>query len=91
MQAIRTKYIGPTDTKGSRIQAKCEMKTIYLPYDSALDSDGNHRKACNALRVVMGWLPSAGRIYDAPMVGGWFDGCIYWVWKNEFLDTETLS
>ena len=88
MQAIRTKYHGATDTKGSRISAKCQAKTIYLAYDSALDSDANHRKACNALRVVMNWLPSAGGACDSAMVGGWWDGCIIWVWKNEFLTTE---
>ena len=88
MQAIRTKYHGATNTKGSRMSAKCERKTIYLAYDSSLDSDANHRKACNALRLVMGWVPSAGRVYDAPMVGGWWGGCIIWVWKNEWLTTE---
>ena len=36
MQAIRTRYIGPTNTRDSRIQAKCEAKTIYVSYDHAL-------------------------------------------------------
>ena len=88
MQTIRTKYHGAGNTKGSRISAKCERKTIYLSYDPSLDSEANHRKACNALRVVMNWLPSAGRVFDSPMVGGWWDGCIIWVWKNESLTTE---
>ena len=88
MQTIRTKYHGAGNTKGSRISAKCELKTIYLSYDSALDSEANHRKACNALRQVMGWVPSAGRVYDSAMVGGYFDGCHYWVWKNEWLTTD---
>ena len=42
MQAIRTKYFGPTNSRGSCIQAKCEARTIYMPYRHELDIYENH-------------------------------------------------
>jgi hypothetical protein len=80
MQAIRTRYFGPSNVKGSRIQAKCQAKTIYLGYDHALSLDENHLAACRALRLAMSWD-------NGPqMVGGFFDGDGYWVFEN---DTST--
>lgn len=84
MQAIRTKYIPVTNFKGSRIQAKCEAKTIYLAYDHALNIDDNHRVACQALRVKMNWNTD----HYQPMVGGCFGGAWYWVFMN---DTRTKA
>jgi hypothetical protein len=85
MQAIRTRYYGPTNSRGSRIQAKCEARAIYLPYDHALNLDGNHRAACEALMIAMGWTPEHGRAY-VPRVGGVFGHDYYWVTLN---DTQT--
>lgn len=42
---ITTKYIGPTNTKGSRIQVKTWLKTHYVSWDSSLDSEENHSMA----------------------------------------------
>lgn len=52
MQAITTKFIGPTDTKGSRIKARCQAGsvTIAFPY-----SDNDHAHAVLALCVKLGW------------------------------------
>jgi len=55
MQAIITKYIGPTNTRGSRIQAKCEAKTIYVGYDHSLNAEGNHVAAAKELAEKLGW------------------------------------
>lgn len=74
MQAIRTKYIGATNTKPSRMQAKCEAKTIMASYDHSLDIDGNHEAVCKALCNQLGWLPN--------VFGGQFDGCCYWVFGS---------
>lgn len=49
MQAIQTKYLGPTNTRGSRIKAACWLANITVPFDHALDVDGNHSNAINAL------------------------------------------
>jgi hypothetical protein len=78
MQAIRTRYIGPSNVRGSRIQAKCEARTLYMPYDHALNLEGNHAAACEALLLVMQWSPKR--------VGGVFAHDYYWISIN---DTQT--
>ena len=88
MQAIKTKYIGPSATKSSRIQASCEARTIYVPYDHALDSDGNHRAACEALLLAMGWTTDNSQHYS-DMVGGWHGEDMYWVFANSDGDNRT--
>jgi hypothetical protein len=47
--AITTRYIGPTNTKGSRIKAMSRRGNGVVEYDSALDSIGNHEKAATTL------------------------------------------
>ena len=49
MQAIETKYIGPTNYRGSRIKASCERGNITISYDDALNSDEAHIAAADAL------------------------------------------
>ena len=49
MQAIETKYIGPTNYRGSRIKASCERGSITISYDSALNSEEAHIAAADAL------------------------------------------
>ncbi len=93
MQAIRTRYFGPTNVRGSRIQAKCEARTIYLPYDHALNLDGNHKAACQALMIAMGWTLEHGRVFTA-RVGGVFAHDYYWIALNDEVkdkdpDTQT--
>jgi hypothetical protein len=54
MQAITTKYIGPTTFRGSRIKASCPAGSITLPYDYA-ERDGGHYGAAVALIKKLGW------------------------------------
>lgn len=49
MQAIETKYYGPTNTRESKIVAKCLRGQLSVSYDHALDTSGNHLAACEAL------------------------------------------
>ena len=49
MQAILTKYHGPTNLKGSRYSASCERGKIFIHADDALSSEDNHKAACAAL------------------------------------------
>ncbi len=49
MQAIETKYIGPSNYRGSRIKATCERGSITISYDDALNSDEAHIAAADAL------------------------------------------
>lgn len=71
MQAIRTRYHGPTNTKGSRISATCAGGRIYVPYNYALDGLGNHKAAALALMEKLDWV-------DTPYAGGVFEGDYYW-------------
>jgi len=46
---IKTKYPPPTDTKGARIKATCELGTATIPYPYELSGDECHRAASDAL------------------------------------------
>ncbi len=81
MQAIRTKYFGPTNFKGSHIQAKCEAKTIKVAYDHGLNIDENHKAAMLKLCAALGWNTD----HYADMVGGVFAGAHYWVFDDKRL------
>ncbi len=55
-QAIETKYLGPTDTKGSRVKASTESgQSRIIPWDDARDSETNHRIGAIALCHKMQW------------------------------------
>jgi hypothetical protein len=55
LQAIQTKYMGPTNFRGSRVKAECRAGSITLSWDDALNSDENHIKAAKALIKKLGW------------------------------------
>jgi hypothetical protein len=77
MQAIVTTYKGPTDTKGSRIIVRAERGRIVVPWDYALDVEGNHRAACKTACKRWQW---DGRWVGGGTVGGtrvWV--CASWV------------
>ena len=59
MQAITTKYAGPTNSRGSRIIAKCAAGSNTVAYDYALNIDANHRAAALALVAKLGWTGDA--------------------------------
>lgn len=54
-QAITTKYIGPSNTRGSRIKATAAAGSVTIEYDDGLNSAANHSKAAEALAVKYGW------------------------------------
>ena len=56
MQAIVTKFIGPTNTRGARIKATAYAGSITLSWDYALGTTGNHRAAALALADKFKWL-----------------------------------
>lgn len=53
--AIFTRYLGPTDTKGSRIKATARGLSVTIPLNHALDLTERHEKAAWALMVKHGW------------------------------------
>ena len=54
-QAIETKYLGPTNTKGARVKASCQVGSVTIPWDHALDPVANHAAAARALIRKWGW------------------------------------
>lgn len=61
-QAIVTKYLGPTNTRGSRIKASASAGSKTVEYDCALNPDDNHKVAAETLATSLGWA------------GQWFGG-----------------
>ena len=49
MQAIQTKFIGATNSEGSRIKASCERGTVTVPYPHELSGEHCHRYAVDFL------------------------------------------
>lgn len=54
-QAIITKYLPPTNSRGARVKAKCYAGSVTIPWDDALDVDDNHTAAAVALCKKLGW------------------------------------
>ena len=54
---ITTQYKSPTDTKGTRVIASYNGKEKFIHFwDYGLDSNENHYKAAEGLRVKLTWL-----------------------------------
>ena len=49
MQAITTKYFGPTNFRGGRIKASAQRGSVTVEWDHSLNVDGNHKAAVDAL------------------------------------------
>lgn len=83
MQAITTKFISPTNTRGSRIKATCDAKSITINWDYSLDVSANHTAAANKLASELGWK------------GEWFggsgkDGYVFVCANRTFSDRFTI-
>jgi hypothetical protein len=71
-KAIETKYVCPTNFRGSRVKATDhDGNSITLPWDCALNSGDNHAATAAALCAKMGWR--------GQLVGGSFPGSMVWV------------
>lgn len=66
-QAIVTRYLGPTDHRGSRIVVRAQAGRMTVSLDHALDVAENHERAAKIYANERGWL-TAG--YGARLVGG---------------------
>ena len=53
---IKTTYIGPTDTKGSKIRASFNGKSLTIPYDYSLNSYELHFKAARLFAEKHGFI-----------------------------------
>lgn len=66
MQAIQTKFLPPTNMKGSRVKAWCDAGSLVVSYDYALNAPENHRHVAEALASKLGWT---GQYYSS-LIGG---------------------
>lgn len=55
MQAITTKYYGPTNNRCSRIKATAAAGSITIPYEYAGREEDAHKIAAYALVKKLGW------------------------------------
>ena len=46
---ISTKYLGPTNTRGSRIKATCQRGSVTIPFKYNVYEEQNHYDAVKAL------------------------------------------
>jgi hypothetical protein len=77
MKAIRTKYHGPGNVRGSRFSATSgeQGQKIFMAYDYALNSEKNHAKAARQLADKFNW--------KSDLIGGGFpDGTMVWVFAD---------
>lgn len=57
-QAIETRYLGPTNHRGSRVKASAQAGSVIIHWDDALNTDDNHEAAAMALCRKYGWKGS---------------------------------
>ena len=55
MQAIQTRYFGPSNVKGARIKAWAEAGSVTINYPYELSGQACHRAAAQALADKFGW------------------------------------
>ena len=68
LQAIVAKYLGPSNTQGSRIKATCAGGSLTVSYDYALDLDAQCYAAAVALCNKLGWVFS--RLHSGVLPNG---------------------
>jgi len=79
MDAIKTKYYGPTNYKGARIIARApggfyqhKVRSVIKPYDYALGHVENHQQAANELFSRLD-------IRHKTIIGGSMGDCMVWI------------
>ena len=76
MQAIVTKYLGPTDSRGSRIKATAANgESVTVPYGFSGDEYSRHERAAKALMQKLEW--------DGEIIGGSLRDGYAWVFAPE--------
>lgn len=55
MQAITTKYFGPTTQRGSRVKASCASGWVIIGWDDAISGKDNHILAAKKLAAKFDW------------------------------------
>lgn len=60
MQAIKTRYYGPTGSKGPRIRCVCDAGSLTVPYPHEFNEETAHAFAASRLMVRLGWTRANG-------------------------------
>ena len=55
MQAIQTRYLSATNTRGARIKAWAAAGSVVIGYPHELSGQACHRKAAETLTAKLGW------------------------------------
>jgi hypothetical protein len=76
MQIITTKYLGPTDTKGSRIKASGGGKSVTIYYDYGVTDEELHASAVAALNKKLNW--------SGDLIAGHTDTGMVWVFDTGY-------
>jgi hypothetical protein len=79
MQAIQVKYLGPTNSPGSRWLAKASAGRITLPREYDLNGDKDARRVAEALCTKLGWKDA-----DKLVCGGLPDGSFVFVFPDTY-------
>lgn len=80
MQAIVTKYHGPTNARGSRIKATAAAGSVIIPVENELSLQQNHKRAAAALADKFAWNKPH---YGTLVMGGLPDGSYVHVFNKE--------
>ena len=63
LQAITTRYLGPTNTKPGRLVAQAEAMRSVVPWDHSLNVNDNHKAAAEKLAHLMGWMDDGAQLH----------------------------
>ena len=77
MQAIQTRFLGPTNVRGSRYKATAQAGSITLSADDRMNPEQNHHVAAAALVAKFGWNEHKG--YKGLLGGQLPNGDYAWV------------
>ena len=93
MQAIETKYICPTNTRGARLKASCGRGSIIISYPDEFNMEKAHIKAANELITKFNVMDAlqygkesvkSGKGWNTPFVTGQLkDGTFVHVYITE--------
>jgi hypothetical protein len=69
-QAIQTKFLGPTNSRGSRVKAFAAPGSVTISWDHRLNPEQNHRAAAEMFANRMSWTGQwiAGTLPSGDMV-----------------------
>lgn len=73
-QAILVKYLGPTNSSGSRYKASVQAGSVTVAADYGLNADGNAAEAAAKLCKKLGW---GGKLAGGTLPNG--DFCFVFV------------